>query len=322
MRPSIAIALVIASGLSVTSARADDDLLRATRATAAERADEYTTAPAAAPNDVTRDSAADDSEGDSVSCGRANRGALYGGASLPRVGFGYEIPAPWWQRGNSYGTDYLLGLIERAAATVANQHPGAVVGIADISKPGGGALVGHRSHQSGRDVDLIYYALDPDGLPLTPDEHMAYYTPRGRGTYARSPEFVRDIPERYFDLPRNWALVRALVTDSDVEVQHIFVSNRIRRWLLTYARRVGEPAEVIADAGRLLRRPHGVGSHNDHMHVRIRCNERDALMGRCRDGTAPAPRRGRRWHVRVRCPSLPALADVSPPLADGRDRQP
>ncbi len=250
----------------------------------------------------------DDESPGSISCGRANRGALHDARELPRYGYGYEIPDPWWSREHRFGTDELVGLIERAAAAVAEHHPGAMLGVADLSKDGGGALRGHRSHQSGRDVDLIYYALDDAGEPFRPDEHMAYYGRAGRGSYARSPRFVRDITARYFDLARNWALVKALIGDSEVEVEHIFVSSRVRQWLLDYARRVGEPPELLDLAKRTLRRPRGADSHNDHMHIRVRCSAEDEALGRCRNPIAQRPRRGRRWHSRVTCPALPLVS--------------
>lgn len=249
----------------------------------------------------------EDDEG-SVSCGTANRGALHDAAALPREGVGYVIPEPWWQRGRRYGTDELVGLITRVAALVHDHHPGGVLGVADLSGPSGGVLPGHRSHQSGRDVDLIYYALDPSGAPFPPDHVMAYYSHTGRGHHARAPDFVRGIAERYFDLTRNWALVKALIADPGAEVEHIFVSSRVRRWLLDYARRVGEPEALVARAARLLRRPRGVDGHNDHMHVRIRCSEEDVAMGRCRNHNARKPRHGRRWRSRVRCPAAPMIS--------------
>jgi penicillin-insensitive murein endopeptidase len=246
---------------------------------------------------------------DSVSCGAANRGALYGAVLLPRAGVGYVTPEPWWSRGRRYGTAELVGLIMRAAATVEQQHPGGLLGVADLSAENGGVIAGHRSHQSGRDVDLVFYALDPAGSPFAPDQHMAYYGHSGAGQYARAPSFSREIAERYFDLGRNWALVRALLTDGESEVEHIFVSSRVRHWLLDYARQIGEPEDLVMRAARVLRKPKGVDGHNDHMHVRVRCSQDDENLGECRNENARRPRRARRWRSIVTCP-----APVGPPL--------
>lgn len=239
---------------------------------------------------------------DSISCGAANRGALHGAVLLPRAGVGYVTPEPWWSRGRRYGTAELVGVIMRAAATVEQHHPGGLLGVADLSAETGGVLAGHRSHQSGRDVDLVFYALDPAGSPFPPDQHMAYYAHSGAGQYARAPSFEREIAERYFDLARNWALVRALLTDAESEVEHIFVSSRVRRWMLDYAQQIGESEELVTRAARVLRKPRGVDGHNDHMHVRVRCSEGDEAVGDCRNENARRPRRARRWRSIVTCP--------------------
>jgi penicillin-insensitive murein endopeptidase len=62
----------------------------------------------------------------------------------------------------------------------------------------------------------------------------------------------------------------------------------VRAWLLAYARAAGEPADVIARAGRLMTRPEDVGGHDDHLHVRVRCAPGDVARGRCRDAPASA----------------------------------
>lgn len=243
----------------------------------------------------------------SISCGAANRGSLHGPAEMPRQGAGFEIPEPWWSRGHHYGTDELVGLIVRAAAVVEATHPGARLGVADLSGQSGGALPGHRSHQSGRDADIIFYALDPQGNPFRPDEHMAYYTHTGRAYYAKAPRWARGIPERYFDLARNWALVKAMISDHEAQVEHIFVSSRVRRWLLDYARQAGEPEELVRRASSILKRATATGGHNDHMHVRIACSADDMALGRCRNGNAQ--KRGRRkFYSHVRCPITQPVA--------------
>ena len=239
---------------------------------------------------------------DSLSCGSANRGALYLAAELARFGRGYTIPEPWWSRDRRFGTDELVDVIKRAAASVADTHPGATLGVADLSRAQGGAISGHRSHQSGRDADLIFYALDAQGQPFQPDNHMAFYSRSGRAYYAKAPKYDRTITERYFDLPRNWALVKALMTDDRARVEHMFVSSRIRRWLLRYAETIEEDPALIKRASRILKRPTSTGGHNDHMHIRVSCTEDDISQGRCKNSVE----RGRRkFYSRVRCPTRP-----------------
>ncbi len=237
-----------------------------------------------------------------MSCGAANRGALAAAVLLPPEGEGYVVPEPWRSRGLSFGTQELVGVVSRAAARVAKHHPGAVLGVADLSAETGGALPGHRSHQSGRDVDLIYYAVDEQGEPMEPDEHMPYYTRARTAYYAQAPVWSRSIERRYFDVARNWALVKALLDDEYAQVDRIFVSARVERWLISHAIDIGEDEALVMRARLVLHSPRHAKSHNDHMHVRVACSETDRNLGRCREN-APRRRRGK-YRARIRCPRV------------------
>ncbi|HWM87300.1 MAG TPA: penicillin-insensitive murein endopeptidase [Kofleriaceae bacterium] len=263
----------------------------------------------------------------SVSCGAANRGALAAASALPDSGDGYVTPEPWRGRGFRFATDELVGLIERAAARVASDHGGALLAVADLSAQQGGPVARHASHQSGRDADLIYYAIDRSGDPFSPDHHMPLYGPDGRADRAESPVPAASIDERFFDLQRNWALVVALVSDPEVTVNRIFVSRRVRSWLLAYARVAGVPPDTLAAVQRVLSTARDSSTHQDHLHVRIACSDEDVAHGRCSDATAPPPRRRRRgrrgkrvaqatkWYTQVRCADPRAVAAGDQPDA-------
>ncbi len=250
---------------------------------------------------------------DSVSCGSTNRGALSDAAVMPVEGPGFIMAEPWRSRETRYGTHELVNLIQRSAKKVARLHKGSKLSVADMSLESGGPIAMHRSHQNGRDVDLVYYAMDAEGAPFYPDSHMAYYTRRGMANYAQSPAFIKNIPERYFDLKRNWALVNEFISDPDVDVERIFVSPRIKRWLLAYAKEVGTDEELLKKAARILHAPRAVKGHNDHMHVRIACSADDIEQGRCRNESASRPKSGVRWHRHMTCPR-PALKPVLPQI--------
>ncbi len=254
----------------------------------------------------------------SISCGAANRGALREAAEMPRKGAGFEIPEPWWSRSYRYGTDELVGMITRAAAAVEAEHPGGVLGVADLSRRRGGAIPGHRSHQAGRDVDLIFYSLDPEGNPFPPDRHMPYYTYSGRAHYAKAPHWARGIPERFFDLKRNWALIKAMMNDPRAELKHVFISRRIRRWILDYAKKVGEPEALIERAGRIMKKPANGSKHNDHMHIRISCSNDDVALGRCRNRIAKRRRGHGKFYSRIPCPA--AVPQIVLPADSKRGR--
>jgi penicillin-insensitive murein endopeptidase len=227
-----------------------------------------------------------------VSCGHPTHGLLSQGVMLPPQGAGYAIAQPWRHRHRWYGTEALVALIRRAAARVASDFPDSTLAVGDLSRRGGGKINGHFAHQSGRDVDFIYYAVDPSGHPFAQDGFMAAYRADGLAVKAHAPRRAR-IRERFFDVARNWALVRALVTDEAGVVRRIVVSPRVEHWLIGYAREIGEPRALIARAAALLDRPPYVHGHSDHMHVQIACPAEDAASGACIDG-APwqfSPRR-------------------------------
>ncbi len=225
-----------------------------------------------------------------TSCGAANRGKLSNGVRLPHKGVGYVIPKIWRKRNYRYGTREMINMITRAARRVAQRYPGAMLGVADISKKNGGTLYNHRSHQSGRDVDLHYYAVDRKNRPFFPDKFMPYYMYNGRAVYAKMPGYVR-IKERFFDLKRNWAFVKEILSDPTVTVTHIFASYQIKKWLLKYAKQQRENAALISRATKVIMQPSDSKNHNDHMHVRISCTAHDVRTGRCLTRNWPTPRR-------------------------------
>ncbi len=182
-------------------------------------------------------------------------------AWLPRHGEGYFIPDTWAERGLRYGTPELVGLVERAAAMVAEDEPGATLYVADMSLRSGGWTQWHRSHRNGCDVDLIFFALDDDDRPARAPEHMVPFDDEGIAW--------RDGQRLRFDTERNWQLVRALLTDPEAQVVRIFISTPLRARLLEHAEAIGEDPALVAHAADVLGQPGDSEPHNDHMHVRI-----------------------------------------------------
>ncbi len=225
-------------------------------------------------------------DGSSISGGAFNHGYLRHGAKLPPDGEGYVVPPLWRVRDSSWGTDELVGAIQRAARRVHREYPGALLNIGDLSVRGGGDSVLHRSHENGRDADLIYYALGNDGKPAPPADSMPRY-PRP-DLMARPPlppehgVVFGPFSPRRFDVARNWALVRALLEDPYIEVQYLFIYNHLRELLLQHAHDIAEDPELIARATDLLRQPGDSLPHDDHLHLRIFCAADDRPFG-CAD---------------------------------------
>ena len=177
-------------------------------------------------------------------------------------------------------------MIVRATRTVARANPGSVAAIGDVSRRGGGGSIEHKSHQSGRDVDIFYFGVTAAGNPMIPRSAMIHYDRTGRGTRwspangTRSP--VGPVPDVRFDVRRNWQLVRALLRDGDAEVQWIFVQRDLASRLIQQGVAEGDDPALLARAVQIVRQPSDAEPHDDHMHVRIYCDPDDRALG-CSD---------------------------------------
>lgn len=209
------------------------------------------------------------SDGSSISYGTANLGTLLDGARLPDRGPGFVVHAQWQTRGLRYGTDELITLLMEVGDGM-QQFGGPPLGIGDLSfVDGGRASPYHRSHQSGRDVDLLLYLLDGKGRPIVSNA-MRPVADDGR---------VVDGSGVHLDVVRTWALVKQCMVAQAADVQHLFLSEPLIQLVLDHARTVGEPAAVVERARELMSQPAPHAPHNDHMHLRIYCSAEDANRG-------------------------------------------
>lgn len=174
--------------------------------------------------------------------------------------------------GHFFGTWELVQLIERAARRVAFRLPGAKLQIGELSGNAGGRIDGHRSHQSGRDIDIGFYVTLADGSSV-PTFAFADFDARGRGIGQN--KYLR------FDDARNWELVAKLLSDAEARVQFIFVASSLKQRLLAEAKRRSAPANVIERAKTALAQPGHGHPHRNHFHVRMYCPPAD--RGVCMD---------------------------------------
>jgi murein endopeptidase len=160
------------------------------------------------------------------------------------------LPGSLWTVRNpseSWGTEETIDFIVAAIEAVEGRYPGSPrLVIGDLSNPRGGRLNRHRSHQAGRDADIGFY--------FRRGELDSFLAPR----------------KKDLDLPRTWALVRALVTETDVE--RIFVDRSLIATLYQHALAEGEDRSWLNDIfGRTSEKgiiQHERG-HRDHLHVRF-----------------------------------------------------
>lgn len=191
--------------------------------------------------------------GPSRSVGAPWAGALHGGARLP-AGEGYQIRRP----NAAYGAQHVVAHVRGAIAAVRALYPGVhTLAIGDLSAASGGPLGGHRSHQSGLDVDLgFYFARMPAGYPAR---------------FAAA--------DAHLDLAATWALVTAFARTSHLPtgVQLMFLDRAVQERLYRWARARGTPDRQLAE---LLQYPRGTDvqtglvrhwpNHADHLHVRFK----------------------------------------------------
>jgi penicillin-insensitive murein endopeptidase len=180
-----------------------------------------------------------------------------------------------WLRGNDrhWGLPRFAAAIERAAAEVARQRPGASLYVGDLSAPkGGGPLPPHFSHRSGMDADLLFYVRTMDGAPVESSGFVHF----GADGLARD-----EVHRRWLrlDVEREWLLAKALLEDPQARIQWIFVSEVVEALLLEWALARGDAVETIRRAEEVMRQPHPGGVHDDHFHVRTTCSPEEAVEG-------------------------------------------
>lgn len=204
------------------------------------------------------------------SIGLPHSGVLVDGEELPAEGVGFRRLR---DNGRHHATPRLVGAIQRAAAQVERDRPGASLVVGDLSARGGGKISSHSSHRSGRDADLLLYMTTLDGVPVAPRDFVHVgadglaWDPAG-GRYVR------------FDVERQWLLVKALVEDPDARVQWLFVSRPVEAMLLEWARARGESGETLVRAmDAMLQPPPPAQNHDDHIHVRVACDAGEIAAG-------------------------------------------
>jgi penicillin-insensitive murein DD-endopeptidase len=198
---------------------------------------------------------------DTRSVGWAWQGSLRKGVKLVESDYVRHVPE-YAKEGRFYGTWELVQLLERAAWRVWLRVPGAPLSVGELSAQAGGRIAGHRSHQSGRDVDIAFYMLDGQGRPFLPYAFAAF---DGHGQGMGPNKGLK------FDDARNWELVAKLVADGDARVQYIFVHHAIKQRLLREGRKRGAPEVVLQRAEKVMVQPTHGHAHRNHFHVRIYC---------------------------------------------------
>ncbi len=200
-----------------------------------------------------------DRSGPARSLGSVTSGSLENGCRLPPSGPGYRSTNK-----NGFGTDETIALLQRCGQVLAQQFPGtAPLIIGGVSKQEGGFYPPHKSHQSGRDVDI--------GYPLTIRGGAKHFVPTDSGNV---------------DTERLWAVLETLLATG--KLAFVFMDYELQALLYDDLLAVGYKEEQLEPlfqypAGPTVPRGlirHAAG-HADHFHIRFRCPDGDKPM--CQD---------------------------------------
>jgi murein endopeptidase len=218
-----------------------------------------------------------------ISVGFADQGRLINAARMP--------PDEAWvckRPELAFGAQETVEALMAAFRTVHKQFPtSAPARLNHIGGMEGGYLKPHRSHQSGRDADIgFFYKSD----------------------MAPAPGARR---EKLIDPVRNWALLRALATETDVQV--ILVDRGILKVLRAYAIKAGEDRDFVDGlflGGHKALIQHA-RHHKDHFHVRFYAPRSQELGRRIQSFLALRPEQNLMMHKVKRGETLGYIAHAT-----------
>jgi murein endopeptidase/transposase-like protein len=179
--------------------------------------------------------------------GSPNRGRLVAGVQIP-AGERWELRFPNSGYGTTFAVRHLLAALDDFAQASDYARP---IKLGTMSRPRGGQVGHHESHQSGRDLDIR--------LPLR-EAVPASLAPTARRV----------------DWSATWTLIQAFARTGAVQV--IFLDYAVQKRVHRAAKAAGASDEELAT---LIQWPRGSGTnralvrnepgHAQHMHVRFVC---------------------------------------------------
>lgn len=158
------------------------------------------------------------------------------------------------RRKRNYANKVLVDAINAAANEIFTvDQDSERLQVGDFSAKAGGKLNNHNSHQNGLDVDVVYLRYDRGEQPVNRSTLEESFVKNGQVT-------------SNFDVERNWQLIKDLVTNNDVN--RIFVDEKIKD---LFCERYQDTTDLLVT--ETLRRMRPWRSHDDHLHLRLKCPE-------------------------------------------------
>lgn len=240
----------------------------------------------------------------STSIGGPSDGRLEGAVPFPKQAPGVILNPRRLNEGGHFGTVEMIQALVRAAAVVDSALPGGhPLVINDLCFREGGPIPHHGSHQSGRDVDVLFYLFDREGNPR-PAKGVPLNL-KGRGWDFNDLEDPEDDLFVKLDAARSWRFLQALAEDNESLLQRVYLAEHLRTLMLKAARRAKAPRAARQRIEALTCQP---GTpHDDHFHLRFFCSTEDIEAG-CQDSGPIYP--WRRQQLRT--------ADVAPVISRPR----
>lgn len=181
--------------------------------------------------------------------GRFDRGSLEYAQRIPNEGIGFLKILR--HRHRAYGTDELIELIKDLGRLNETLWPKKErLQIGDLSYKKGGLAKGHKSHQNGTDVDIVYLRNSPEEQKPNGPMHWQEYFVHGKKI------------SKNFDVLRNWQLIKNILIKPEVAL--VLVDASIKK---IFCDRFSskESHQMLFD--KLAVAPY----HKSHFHVRVRC---------------------------------------------------
>jgi penicillin-insensitive murein endopeptidase len=180
-------------------------------------------------------------------------GALENGQELPVEGDGIKR-LDGNARHNSFGTGFMISLLQDSAAAYHAKHADQTVYVGAIAQERGGYFPPHSSHQNGLDADILFI---------------------GTKTYASVLD--KGVVSDRFKTELNWEYWRSLTAQKIVQngreipvVSMILVAPELKKFLCEWAKNTGhmsDPADID-----LLKRLRPTEGHDTHFHTRLQCS--------------------------------------------------